>query len=698
MQVPARKHFPSLSPDPARHRVTFKMARIERFSSVALVIMAAQKQNTWHRLRLVIGAALLLAVMATELALSARQQSQTFDEAVHIFAGYRYWKNFDFGVNPEHPPLVKLVAALPLLRLHLRAPSSLPDADFKMVEYAAGRAFLYGNDANTLLWRARMAASIFTICLGLAVFLLAYFMWGEGPAFLALALLVFEPNFLAHGALVTTDIGVTLGIFLGVSGFYFYLRKPSALRLVCAGLAAGLCLGVKHSGILLFPMLLLLALAELLPLRDPATQTLAPDLAKRALRQATSLAAITAISLTILWSFYGFRYAARPSGMKVTPALPEFAKQMGHHSAAIVLLMARWHLLPESYLYGLADISSAGTIPTIIFGKYYPSAQWFYFPSIFIVKCTLAFLILCCLAPLGAALHGKPFRRELLFLTLPPALYLAVAMSSGINYGIRHLLPIFPFLIVLVSMAAWNLGRRHRALAALVASLIAFHAVSSIRAFPNYIPYANELWGGPSHTHEILADSNVDWGQGLIAMKQYIDAHHIQNCWFAYFGALIVDLSSYGIPCKPLPTAFADLIQLAMPIVPPQVDGPVFISATEVTRTYWKADFVNPYSAFERMPPAALIADSILVYDGKVDLSQVSALTHENLAARLLSQKKFDQALAEAEAAVEVAPNRPVSHLTRGRILLAMGREAEAQEELRKADAMADTILAQERQ
>jgi hypothetical protein len=692
-RVPHRKHGPSLSFDPAYRRDTFKMARDELFSSVTLGNMIDQKPDSTRRIRLVIGVTLLLAVMATELALSARQQSQTFDEAVHIFAGYRYWKYFDFGANPEHPPLIKLVAAIPLLRLPLRVPS-IPDADFKMVEYRTGRDFLYGNDANTLLWRTRMAASVFTICLGLAVFLVAYSMWGAGPAFLALTLLIFEPNFLAHGALVTTDIGVTFGIFLGVGSFYFYLKKPSALRLAGAGLAAGLCIGAKHSGILIFPMLFFLALFELLPLRDPATRKFAPGLAKRALHQAASLAAITAISLVVLWSLYGFRYAARPSGLSVNPPLPEFAKYMGHTSAAIVLRIARWHLLPESYLFGIVDISLPGTLPTVIFGKYYPSAQWFYFPSVFIVKSTLAFLVFCCLAPLSAALWGKQFRRETLFLAIPPAIYLIVAMSSGINYGVRHLLPVYPFLIVLVSFGAWKLGERRRALAALVALLVACHVASSARAFPNYIPYANELWGGPAKTHEILADSNVDWGQGLTAMKQYIGQRHVQNCWFAYFGSLIVDVSYYGIPCKVLPTAFADLIQSPMPIVPPQVDGPVFISATEVTRTFWRADWVNPYLPFQRMPSSALIADSILVFDGKVDMAQVSALTHENLAMQLLREQKFDQALAEAETAVEVAPNRPIAHVTRSTVLSAMGRSAEALDEIKKAETMADAILA----
>lgn len=644
-------------------------------------------------MRLILGVALLLAVMAAELALSARQQSQTFDEAVHISAGYRYWKNFDFGANPEHPPLVKLVAAIPLLRRPLRVPS-IPEADFKMVGFKTGRDFLYANDANAILWRTRMAAAVFAIGLALTVFLLANSMWGAGPAFLALTLLVFEPNFLAHGALVTTDVGVTFGFFLAVASYYFYLNKPSALRLAGAGVAAGLCLGAKHSGILIFPMLLCLALTQLPPLRDPVSRKFAPGLDKRALRQAASLALIAAIALLVLWSLYGFRYSARPVGLSVNPPLPEFVKPMGHISSAMILQFARWRLLPESYLYGVADIATLGTLPTVIFGKYYPAAQWFYFPAVFIVKSTLAFLVFCCLLPLSAALWGKQFRREMFFLVIPIAIYLGVAMFAGIDYGVRHLLPVYPFLIVLVSFAAWNLAVRGRALTVLVAVLVFCHAASSVHAFPNYIPYANELWGGPAKTHEILADSNVDWGQGLVAMQQYIGRRHITNCWFAYFGSLIVDISYYGIPCHALPTAFADSIHSPMPIVPPQVDGPLFISATEVSRMYWRADWVNPYVSFQRMPPSALIADSILVYDGKVDLSQVSALTHENQAMRLLREQKFDQALAEAETAVEVAPNRPLAHVTRSKILSAMGRSLEAHNEISKANTVADAILA----
>jgi hypothetical protein len=642
---------------------------------------------------LLFGVAILLVVMAGELALSVRQQSQTFDEACHIFAGYRYWKSSDFGINFEHPPLVKLIAAVPLLWLPLRAPSVTNDY-FKLVEYGTGREFLYANDAKSLLWRARLAAAVFTITLALTVFLLAHSMWGAGPALLALTLLVFEPNILAHGALVTTDIGVTLGLFLGVASFYWYLNKPSALRLAGTGLAAGVSLGVKHSGILIFPILFFLALSELLPFWDPATRRFTSGLVKRVLRQTAVLAAIAAIALVVLWSLYGFRYAARASGVSVNPPLAEFAKQMRPNSSALILKIARWHLIPESYLYGVVNVYSLGGLPTVIFGKYYPTAQWFYFPAIFVIKSTLGFLLLCGLTLLSASLWQKQFRRELLFLVIPSAFYLAVAMSSDVNYGVRHLLPLYPFLIVLVAFGVWSLGQRHRALAALVAVLVLFHVASSLRAFPNYIPYANELWGGPKNVHRVLADSNVDWGQGLNAMSQYIAQHHIKDCWFAYFGSLPVDVSYYGIPCKGLPTSFAELIQLPMPLVPPQVDGPVFVSATELSGTYWQADWANPYLPFQRMPQSALIADSILVYSGRVDISQVSALTHENHAMQLLRGQEMDQALAEAETAVEIAPARPAAHATRSIILRAMGRDAEAGEESAKARMMASAILA----
>ena len=652
-----------------------------------------QSPDRLPRIRLVFGVVLLLFIMFAELALSVRRQSQTYDEAAHIFAGYRHWKNFDFGINPEHPPLVKLVAAIPLLWLPLRTPSISNDY-FHAVEFESGREFLYTNDANALLWRARLAAATLTIALALTLFVVANSMWGAGPAFLALALFVFDPNFIAHGALVTTDVAAALGLFLGVGTFYLYLKKPSALKLLGAGLAAGVCLSAKHSGILLFPMLFALSLTELLPQPNPATKRLAPDLAKKASRLAVSLVALVVIAWAVVWAFYGFRYATRPAGLAVNPPLSEFVRGTKIAGPGVILKIAQWRLLPEPYLYGIVNGYAQEAIPTALLGKYYPTAQWFYFPVIFVVKSTLAFLLLCGLALLAAPVWDRRYRREVLSLAIPSAIYFAAAMGSGINYGVRHLLPVYPFLIVLVSFGAWKLSERHRSAAVIVTALIVFHVVSSVRAFPNYIPYSNELWGGPEKTYRTLSDSNVDWGQGLLALKHYIDSHQIKDCWFAYSAGGVVDVSYYGIPCQALPTSFADRNGLPMPLIPAQVSGAVFISSIEISGAYWGADWANPLLPFRRLPPAAVIAGSILAYHARVDISQLSALTHEKLAMKLLKDGQMNQALSEAETAVDIAPDRPIAHATRSMILSAMGRKEEAGEEIVKARTIAANILA----
>src|SRR5260370_11460900 len=175
----------------------------------------------------VFAVACALIVLFLQLALSVKQESQTWDEGNHIFAGYRSWTNADFGLNPEHPPLVKLLATAPLLRWPLKTPP-LQGREFKTEAFVAGREFLYQNDADKILFRTRMAAAILTLLLVLLVFLATHEMFGTGAAFIALTLLIFEPNLLAHGALVTTDARLSCFMFATVYAFYRYVNAPSS--------------------------------------------------------------------------------------------------------------------------------------------------------------------------------------------------------------------------------------------------------------------------------------------------------------------------------------------------------------------------------------------------------------------------------------------------------------------------------------
>src|SRR5216684_1715130 len=210
----------------------------------------------------------LLAALVLQLTLSVSRDSPTWDEGDHIFAGYRSLTHKDFGLNPEHPHLVKMLAA----------------------------------------------ASILTVLLALLVFLATREFFGTGSAFIALTLIVFEPNLLAHGARVTTDAGLSCFMFATIYAFYRYVKAPSAWRLAVVGLATGLTLAAKHTGILVIPMLALLAICEVVrgrPAKQPDSK--APvGTGRHAGRLAISVIVSVLIAVGVLWASYGFRFAARP--------------------------------------------------------------------------------------------------------------------------------------------------------------------------------------------------------------------------------------------------------------------------------------------------------------------------------------------------------------------------------------------------
>jgi len=191
--------------------------------------------------------------------LAVRRESLTFDEDDHVFAGYMMWHTGDYGLNPEHPPLFKLLATLPLLGRPLWVPQ-LTGRDFKAEAYLDGRDFLARNDGdrNQLDFQMRLAAGLFALALSLVVFQAAREFFGDWAGLAALTLVAFDPNILAHSALVTTDVGVSLYFPASTWCFYRYVKQPSWTRLGVAGVVAGLLLATKHSGIVLAPMLVLL--------------------------------------------------------------------------------------------------------------------------------------------------------------------------------------------------------------------------------------------------------------------------------------------------------------------------------------------------------------------------------------------------------------------------------------------------------
>jgi dolichyl-phosphate-mannose--protein O-mannosyl transferase len=208
----------------------------------------------------------LLVTQATLALTMVHRESLTWDEGDHMFAGYMMWKAADYGLNPEHPPLAKLLATVPILSDHLWVPPPMPGQFLKSEAYLKGRDWLARNDGDRQRLVFEMRASAELLALGLCLFVfLAAREWFGGPAGLvALALVVFDPNVLAHSALVTTDIGVSCFFVAAIWTFYRFATRPTLIRLLVVSLTTGLLLTTKHSGILIGPMFISLIAWEVL--------------------------------------------------------------------------------------------------------------------------------------------------------------------------------------------------------------------------------------------------------------------------------------------------------------------------------------------------------------------------------------------------------------------------------------------------
>ena len=625
----------------------------------------------------------LLVVMALQLVHVTHASSATWDEPHHLFDGYTIWKQHDYRLNPEVPPLIKLTAALPLLRQTLTVP---PDQgkDIPTEAFRDGRSFVFGSSPNRTLQPGRMACMAFTLALGLLIYLFAAEIFGYLAGLFALALFVFDPNFLAHGALITTDAGSACLFLAAVYAFYRYCSQTSWTGLLLTGLATGLLLAAKFTGIFIFPMLIALALLEWLLARN----------ARLLWRRLAAVLMVCLIAWTVVWAFYGFRYKAAPAGRELNPPLATYLGRMyDQKNAKHLATLARWHALPEAYIWGLENTKQTEFEDTSYFwGKVYRHGNWEYFPVAFLVKSTLPFLTLLLLGVIVAPWGPREEARGIAYLLIPAVIYFAISMHSDMNIGARHLLPVYAFLYVLTGGIASVLYTHRRGWALPLGLLLAWQIFTSARIEPAYMAYGNEAWGGPSRVHRYLSDANVDWGQQLFDVKAYLDSRHISNCWFAYFPDGAIEPSDYGISCKRLPTT-DNLWWLDLPMsVPPTIDGTVLISDSDLEGIEFGDGALNPYDSFRGIKPVATLQHGINVYQGSFPVALASALVTAHEAQKLAAAGSFDAALAHADAAAQLAPNSVPVQTAYAEILLSLDSRDEALEHLRTALHNAQTV------
>lgn len=666
----------------------------------------------------------LLTIFGLQLVLGSRRNSCTWDEGHHLYSGYRSWKFGDYGLNPEVPPLVKMVAAVPLLRMPLKVPP-LQGRFFKDEAFFGGHDFLFGNDATVVLFRARMAASVFSFALALLVFAAARQMFATWKAgLLALALLVFDPNFLAHGALVTTDVASACTWLATIYAFYRWRLAPTRARMVLVGLALGLALVTKFTGVLLVPILLVLAWSEwIFPEQLSPFGSLHADHRGDVLRRMLiGVPVILLLAWTVLWCSYGLRYAARPAGLALHPAFAEYVGQLHHPlSAKALTLLARYDLAPESWLYGLADTRiTADTYTSYFWGHVFPHGHWLYFPVAFAVKSTIPLLLLLAAAVVLIVVRRLHGPREMLYLLFPPLVYFLVAAASNMNIGARHLLPIYQFLYVLGAGAAAALAGLNRKWIWAAAALVAWQAADAVTMYPAYMAFGNGVFGGPGNVHLYLSDANVDWGQQLNDVRAWLASRGIEDpawaardrenaaesqvataaghpfpppaCWFAYFPDGVVNPADYGVPCKRLPTADTLWWEHNPTDLPAAIDGLVLISDSDLAGIEFGEGPLNPYDQFRGVRPVAVIDYGVYVFEGHFEIPQAAALNDAEKANELLAAKRLPQALAAAQQAVALAPNLVNPQVALGDVYAAIHKPKEARACYEQALTLARTV------
>jgi 4-amino-4-deoxy-L-arabinose transferase-like glycosyltransferase len=542
--------------------------------------------------------------MGAVLAVTALGETQTWDEGIHISAGYAYITRGEYQWNVEHPPLVKMMSALPLLGLRPRLRLE-GEAWKRGDQIEMGVEFMYKNrvHADRILFAARSMTILLTVLGGLALALWTRRRFGASAALIALALYCFDPNLVAHGRYVTTDVPMAVFYFLTCAVWAEYLVSGRRLHLALAAVTFSLAMLVKFSAVLLIPVIALLLAIRWF--QRPA---------EFSARRVLTAAAVTAAVLVVLVAGVYWRETVRSLRTETVP----LAECVDRSTATgrLLSLAGRWFSLPcHSYPYGLSAVAlhNQSGHPSYLLGMHSETGWWYYFPVVFAVKSTVtALLATALLLSLGLFRFARAGTRALaararkapfawIAITLPPLFYFITSMTSAINLGVRHLLPVYPLLYVATGAAIAANGRRSVRYAGAVLVFLAALEFGSI--YPHYLAFFNFPSGGPGNGPRYLVDSNIDWGQDVKKLAAWLEARGTRRVWINYFGK--ADMKYYGIDEAALPTpeetqAWSD------------IDGYAAASVTPLYGVYVPYESLAP---LRKQPLIAKVGYSIYVFD-----------------------------------------------------------------------------------
>ncbi len=521
-------------------------------------------------------------------------QSAAFDEGYTITYGYAYLRTGDARLSRgQNPPLTNVFIALPLL---LR-----DDVVFPIEHPTWANADIYGF-SDEFLWKAnvdraaelvqvaRLPEMMLALLLACVVYAFTRSLFGDVAALMALFLCAFDPNILAHGHIVGTDLGVTLFMFSAVWMWTTALKQMSLKRALCAGLLAGAALSSKYSAVWLAPIFLIIALAY-------------PGLCEHGKLRVKMIIALGLATFVVIWGTFTFSIGPIAPGGLPVPA-PQYWESLGK----------------------VANRVESGT-PAFMLGQISPTGFTLYYPFVFLVKTPLPTLILLLVGAISLIARRK---REDLAAWFPPSLFMLTAIFSGLNLGYRLILPVLPFALMIAgqggnALLARILKPRSRGgtekisyqtpwLRVSVVSFLCLWLVIDVLSIgPSHIAYFNQLINR-DRDYEALVDSNLDWGQDLIALREWQAAHQAADLNLAYYDTARPE--AYNVNAHLLPS-------FTLNDFGPEADGfsayalqpgHYAISATSLQLgtlySRWKL-----YEAFKTRQPEARVGRSFLIYN-----------------------------------------------------------------------------------
>ncbi|MDB6169801.1 MAG: hypothetical protein JWM88_2665 [Verrucomicrobia bacterium] len=566
--------------------------------------------------------ALLLAVHWVLAVGSKQAESVTADELAHLTGGFTYWKFNDYRVQPENGNLPQRWAALPTWLGGATFPDLAGNGYWRTSDaWVLGHQFFYetGEDHFPRLMAGRAMIALFSVATGLLIFAWSRRLFGAVGGFVSLGFFVFCPNFLAHGALVTSDACMVFFFLAAVGAYWRHLHDPGKRWWWLSAAVFGLACVAKFSAVLLLPMMGLMAIVR--ALADEPLQ-----LAGRTwFRWPGKLGAIAVstlghgvVAVAVIWAFFGFRYSA------FNPALPgadhfirPWSVTLGHIGLQepLVRALMAGQILPEGFLYGYSFVVEMSQFRSAFLDGDFSYVGWVrFFPLAFLYKTTLPVLAVCGAIAgvairrgrrsgwLGAFSRLYPFTPLLVLF----AVYWLVSLIIKLNIGHRHILPTYPVIFILAgALGAWFTARRPLGIL-VIAGLLVWQAAEAVRIYPHYLAYFNPLAGGPANGHRHLVDSSLDWGQDLPGLKAWLEENvHGEPVFLSYAGN--GEPEYYGIRAHRLPFVNGFKIQQSwVPLAP----GVYCIGATMLEHVYspiqgpWTPALEKEYQFMRTFEPA----------------------------------------------------------------------------------------------